>query len=376
MPHQHHLRQPAGKRLKVGASGVVMRKLLKKRSGKSGLSPGSLVHIGEVRHAASRVEVTVYDRQHLETDLPFPENACITPAPPPSVTWINIEGISQLSLMQQIGDCFGIHPLVLEDIVNTEQRPKTEEYEKYLFVVLRGLTPTTEGIAGEQFSLLIGENWVVSFQEGLGDDQFKSVRERLKNEQGGLRSNGADYLGYTLLDLIIDNYFPVLENLADRIEDLEDRLMNSPTPETLADIYHLKRELLLFHKAIWPLREVINSLIRHESPLVQKSTFLYLRDLYDHTIQVIETVETLRDMLSGMLDIYLSSASNRMNAIMKVLTIIATIFMPLTFIAGLYGMNFKYMPELEWHLGYPVVLALMAGVTIGMLIFFRKKKWI
>lgn len=353
-----------------------MRKLLKKRSGKSGLSPGSLVHIGEVRHAASRVEVTVYDRQHLETDLSFPENGCITPAPPPSVTWINIEGISQLSLMQQIGDCFGIHPLVLEDIVNTEQRPKTEEYEKYLFVVLRGLTPTTEGIAGEQFSLLIGENWVVSFQEGLGDDQFKSVRERLKNEQGGLRSNGADYLGYTLLDLIIDNYFPVLENLADRIEDLEDRLMNSPTPETLADIYHLKRELLLFHKAIWPLREVINSLIRHESPLVQKSTFLYLRDLYDHTIQVIETVETLRDMLSGMLDIYLSSASNRMNAIMKVLTIIATIFMPLTFIAGLYGMNFKYMPELEWHLGYPVVLALMAGVTIGMLIFFRKKKWI
>ncbi len=353
-----------------------MKKLLKKRSGKSGLSPGSLVHIGEVHHPASHIEITVYDRQHLETSRTLPEKACITPAPPPAVTWVNIEGVSQLSLMQKIGDCFDIHPLVLEDIVNSEQRPKAEEYETFLFVVLKILTPAPAGIVSEQLSLLLGEGWVLTFQEGLADDQFKPVRERLNNEQGRLRSMGADYLAYALLDLVIDNYFLVLEDLAEKIESLEDILMSSPTPETLADIYHLKRELLLFHKSIWPLREVINSLIRHESPLIQKSTGIYLRDLYDHTIQVIETVETLRDMLSGMLDIYLSSASNRMNAIMKVLTIIATIFMPLTFIAGLYGMNFRYMPELEWHLGYPAVLFLMALVTVGMLIFFRKKKWL
>jgi magnesium transporter len=237
------------------------------------------------------------------------------------------------------------------------------------------LVPVEGGVSSEQVSLVLGEGWLLTFQEGLDGDPFTPVRQRLKNALGRVRSQKADFLAYSLMDVIVDNYFLVLEKVADSIELMEEELMRSPTPRTLAEIYRLKRELLFLHKAIWPLREVINSMIRRDSPLVKEPTVIYLRDLYDHTIQVIETVETLRDMLSGMLDIYLSSVSNRMNAVMKVLTIIATIFMPLTFIVGIYGMNFKHMPELESQWGYPAVWLLMVGVTVGMLLFFRRKRW-
>jgi magnesium transporter len=243
-------------------------------------------------------------------------------------------------------------------------------------MVLKMFTPSPDGLVAEQISLLLGSNWLITFQEGLDGDPFDSVRERLKNEQGRLRTRGADYLCYALMDVVVDNYFLVLEDIANRIETLEEELMAAPNPETLSGIYRLKREVLLLHRSIWPLREVVSSLIRRESHLVGESTVTYLRDLHDHTIQVVETSETLRDMLSGMLDIYLSSVSYRMNAVMKVLTIIATIFMPLTFIVGLYGMNFKHMPELDWRWGYPAVLLLMVVVTLGMLIFFRRKKWL
>jgi magnesium transporter len=292
------------------------------------------------------------------------------------VSWVNVDGINQMALLKKLGDCFGIHPLVLEDIANTEQRPKAEEYEDYLFLVLKVLSPAPAGITREQISLVLGKNWLITFQEGLEGDPFGPVRTRLENGQGRIRGEGADYLAYSLIDVVVDNYFHVLEQVAESIEAIEEELIVAPTQRTLAEIYRLKRELLFIHKAVWPLREVVSSMIRRESPLVKDQTIIYLRDVYDHTIQVIETLETLREMLSGMLDIYLSSVSNRMNSIMKVLTIIATIFMPLTFIAGLYGMNFKYMPELEQHWGYPAVLMLMAVVTVGMLIFFRRKRWI
>jgi len=353
-----------------------MKKLLKRRSRKAGLSPGSLVHIGEVRQAASRIEVIEYDPEAVDISHPDLEKECPLPPPDGKMSWVNLEGIGRLELLKRLGECYGIHPLVLEDIVNTDQRPKAEEYDKYLFVVLKMLTPVESGVNSEQVSLILGDGWLLTFQEGLDGDPFNPVRERLKNPQGRIRSQKADFLAYSLMDIIVDNYFLVLEQVADSIEVMEEELMRTPSQRTLAEIYRLKRELLFIHKAIWPLREVINSMIRRESPLIKESTLIYLRDLYDHTIQVIETVETLRDMLSGMLDIYLSSVSNRMNAVIKVLTIIATIFMPLTFIVGLYGMNFKYMPELQWRWGYPAVLLVMVGVTVGMLIFFRRKKWL
>jgi magnesium transporter len=353
-----------------------LRKLLKKRSHKSGMLPGSLVHIGEVRKAETRTEVITYDPEGVKTEHPDLEASCLLPLRDPSVTWVNVEGIGQLTLLKKLGDCFGLHPLVLEDIANTEQRPKAEEYDKYLFVVLKVLTPVATGVQCEQVSFILGVNWLLTFQEGLEGDPFGPVRERLKNGQGRLRNQGADFLAYSLMDVIVDNYFLVLEQVAESIEAIEEELMRTPSQRTLAEIYRLKRELLFIHKAIWPLREVVSSMLRRESPLVKEQTRIYLRDIYDHTVQVIETLETLRDMLSGMLDIYLSSVSNRLNGIMKVLTIIATIFMPLTFIAGLYGMNFKHMPELESPWGYPAVLLLMVAVTVGMLVFFRRKSWI
>jgi len=353
-----------------------MRKLLKRRSHKAGLSPGSLVHIGEVRQAVPRIDVTSYDREVVDISHPDLEKECLLPPPEGTITWVNVEGLGRLELLKRLGDCYGIHPLVLEDIANTDQRPKAEEYDKYLFVVLKMLTPVDSGVVSEQVSLVLAEERLLTFQEGLDGDPFNPVRERLKNAQGRIRSQGADFLAYSLMDVIVDNYFLVLEKVADNIEVMEEELMRDPSQRTLAEIYRLKRELLFIHKAIWPLREVINSMIRRESPLIKESTLIYLRDLYDHTIQVIETVETLRDMLSGMLDIYLSSVSYRMNAVMKVLTIIATIFMTLTFIVGLYVIIFKYMRELVWHWGYPAVMLLMVLISVGMLIFFRRKKWL
>jgi magnesium transporter len=352
-----------------------MKKLLKKRSRKAGLSPGSLVHIGEERLSAPRTEVITFNLDRVDVLHPDLEKECLLSPPEGAVAWVNVEGIGRLELLKKLGDCYGIHPLVLEDIANTDQRPKAEEYDNYLFVVLKMLTPVGAGVSSEQVSLVLGERWLLTFQEGLEGDPFNPVRQRLNNVQGRVRSHGADFLAYSLMDIVVDNYFLVLEQVADSIEMMEEELMRAPTQRTLGEIYRLKRELLFIHKAIWPLREVISSMIRRESPLVKESTHIYLRDLYDHTIQVIETVETLRDMLSGMLDIYLSSVSNRMNAVMKVLTIIATIFMPLTFIVGVYGMNFKHMPELEWSWGYPAVWLLMVVVTVGMLIFFKCKRW-
>jgi magnesium transporter len=354
-----------------------MARLLKPRSRKIGLPPGTPVHIGELRTAQTEVTVFEYNGEQLAERLLAADDLASVCPEVSQVTWVNVEGVGDLPLLQRLADCFAIHPLVAEDIVNTDQRPKAEEYDTYLYVVVKMLTATADGrFASEQMSLVLGADYLLTFQEGLAGDPFEPLRERLRGGKGRLRSQGADYLAYGLLDMIVDNYFLVLETLGERIEILEEEVIGAPTPTTIREIYRLKRELLFLHRAVWPLREVVNSLIRRESPFIKDSTIVYLRDLYDHTIQVVETLETLRDMVSGMLDIYLSSVSNRMNGIMKVLTIIATIFMPLTFIVGLYGMNFKHMPELELTWGYPAVLLMMVAVTAGMVVFFRKKKWL
>ena len=355
-----------------------MSRLLKKRSKKAGLAPGTLIHIGVPKPGGTKIELIEYDANHLEKVEFTSLELCPLPKPAPNVSWINVDGVSQVEVLRHFGECFGIHALVLEDILATDQRPKAEDYGGYLYVVLKMITleEQTGELQSEQLSIILGENYLISFQEGLKGDVFEPVRVRLKNEKGRLRLTGPDYLLHALLDVIVDNYFLILERLAERIEGIEDEVIENPTTETVQAIYRLKREMLFLHKAVWPLREVVGSLQRRDSPLIQDATVIYLRDLYDHTVQVVDTMETLRDMLSGMLDIYLSSVSNRLNEVMKVLTIIATIFMPLSFIVGWYGMNFKNMPEYDWRYGYPGVLLLMATIVGGMMFYFRKKRWI
>ena len=354
-----------------------MAKLIKKRSKKAGLPPGTLVHIGEKLTEKTRISVVEYDGEGFqEKELATLETSYLFPKEP-AVTWVNVVGIQQVEVLEKLGNCFGVHPLALEDILNTEQRPKIEDYGEDLFIVVKLISPNEkkDEVEAEQISLILRPNAVLSFQEKEGDD-FSAVKERLRAGKGRLRKMGADYLAYTLLDIVVDQYFVVLEKLGERIEVLEGKLLADPGTATLQKIQNLKREMLLLRKWIWPLREVISSLQRGEFPGIQESTRIYLRDVYDHTIQVMDAIEIYRDMLSGMLDIYLSSLNNRMNAVMKVLTIIATIFMPLTFLAGVYGMNFKHMPELDWPWGYPLILILMAFVAILMLSLFRRKKWL
>ncbi len=355
-----------------------MAKLIKKRSKKSGLPPGSLVHVGEKKIAESEITIIDYDEVIFQERQVKQVEECFTFRETPTVTWINVEGLHQVEILARLGECYGFHPLVLEDILNTDQRPKMEDYGDYLYIVLKMLSHNGQKseVTTEQVSIILGANFVVSFQEGGKGDVFNPIRERIKSGKGRIRKLGADYLAYGLLDAVIDNYFIIMEKLGEDIELLEDELIIQPTPETLQTIHHLKREMLFLRKAVWPLREVISGLERGESSLMKEPTRIYLRDVYDHTIQVIDTLETFREMVSGMLDIYLSSVSNRLNSIMKVLTVITTIFMPLTFIVGVYGMNFKYMPELDWPWGYPFIWLIMLGIGAAMLFFFKKKRWL
>jgi magnesium transporter len=335
------------------------------------------VFVGEKRSEKVKLSVINYDGSNFQEKEVRSVGEAVSIRKKSSVTWLNIDGVHQPEIIEQIGKSFGVHPLVLEDIANTGQRPKMEDFDDYIFVVLRMLRfdEKENQTKTEQISMVFGADFVVSFQEREGD-VFDIIRERLRNNKGRIRKMGADYLDYSLIDAIVDNYFMVLEKLGEAIEEIEDKLVTEPRSETLQTIHDLKRETVFLRKSVWPLREVISRLERSESPLISKSTFVYLRDVYDHTIQVMDSVDTFRDTLSGMLDIYLSSVSNRMNEVMKVLTVIATIFIPLTFIAGIYGMNFKVMPELDQPWGYPAVLILMLTIAVVMLIYFRRKKWL
>lgn len=362
---------------------MTLRRNSGRRSRKAGLPPGTLVYTGEVRASAPRMTVFDYaggwcDERDVKTVAELFKSKRKG-----TVRWIDVDGLQQTSILEAIGNEYDIHKLVLEDILQTGQRPKLEDYDDYLFVVMKMLryNSVRRAVDAEQVGLVIGPNYVLSFQEGLEGDVFEPIRQRLRSHKGHLRNLGADYLAYSLLDAIVDQYFLILEELGDRIEDVEEELLNEPTRSTLDRIYRLKREMLTVRKSIWPLREVASQLQRGESTMVKRSTRVYLRDLYDHTIAVLDTLENEREVVAGMLDIYLSSVSNRLNEVMKVLTIIATIFIPLTFIVGVYGMNFDpdrgplSMPELRWAWGYPAVMVFMAGIGLTMLYYFRKKKW-
>lgn len=369
-------------------------------SGKLGVAPGTLNHIGSVFSEKIKLRRTVFSTD--KTDISESEQwdeLIAAPVPEECVVWIEVQGLHDVETIDKIGSHFAIHPLVMEDILNTTQRPKFEELDEYLYFVLR--TPFAEktpnaGLAQhqgstrdskhlkrhvalrfeyEQVSCLCGKNWVISFVES-SRDLFAPIRDRILKGKGLLRTQGSDFLTYELLDLMVDNFFIVLEEMGDSIEFLDEALVRNPGPPLLRQIHLFKRQLLYLHKAVWPVREVIGSFERCDSKLCMPQTKPYLRDVLDHIIQVIDLVETYRDLVSGMLDIYLSSISYKLSEVMKVLTIISTLFIPLTFIAGVYGMNFEYMPELKWRYGYYMVWGLMLTMILFMLRYFRAKKWI
>ncbi|MBI2354023.1 MAG: magnesium/cobalt transporter CorA [Deltaproteobacteria bacterium] len=353
------------------------RKFLKKRSVKAGLPPGSLVHIGDASQEAVNISLLSYDADSCEERYFRQLDACLPHLGRPGITWVNVEGVHDVEIIRRLGECHSFHPLVLEDIVNTVQRPKIEDYGNYLFIVLRMLRPA-EGsdFTSEQISIILGHDYLFTFQEGIRGDVFDALRDRIRNAKGKIRGMGADYLAYALIDAIVDGYFSVLEGLGERIVNIEEELALAPDRATLHVINEMKKEIIFLRKAVWPLREAISFLERGDSNLLGDSTRLYFRDVYDHTVQVIDTVETYRDLLSGMLDLYLSSISNRTNEIMKFLTVIGTIFMPLTFLVGVYGMNFRHMPELEWRYGYHALWGFMVALSLAMILYFRRKKWL
>ena len=354
-----------------------MAKILKGRAKKLGLPAGSLIYAGDKLDRKLKVTILEFDEQECREREITSFAECLMLDNPQTVTWLNVDGLQHLDDLQKIGDCFKLHPLIMEDILSTDQRPKMDEWPNLLYLTLRMLNfnETANEIDTEQLNLIIGSNYVITLHES-DTNLFDALKSRIKSGQTRIRKSGADYLAYAILDLIVDNYFVILERFGETIEDLEEELVTNPVPRTLAGLHRLKRDMIILRKSVWPLREVLSKLERRESPLIKDSTGIYFKDVYDHVIQIIDTIESYRDMLSGMLDIYLSSVSNRLNEIMKVLTIIATIFIPLTFVAGVYGMNFKYMPELEWHYGYYLVLSFMALVSGIMLLFFKRKKWL
>jgi magnesium transporter len=354
-----------------------MNKVIKKMSKKVAQPPGTLIHVGEQKAESVTLNLIRYSKDIFEEKKMEAPDEFLLEKDFKGVCWVDISGIHDIPTIETIGSTFNIHALVQEDILNTHQRPKFENYEDYHFVVLKMLQYDTEAkeIMSEQVSFVLGPNFLLTFQEQEGD-VFNPVRERLQKALGRIRKRSADFLLYTLIDAVVDHYFLVLEAMGEELEILEDQLLENPTPEVLHAVHKLKREIIFLKKAVWPLRELINTLQKTESQLVKNDTKLYLRDVYDHTVQVIDTVETYRDMVSGLQDLYLSSVSNKMNEVMKVLTIIATIFIPLTFIAGIYGMNFEFMPELKWKIGYFFIWGLMLVIALIMLLYFRRKKWL
>lgn len=354
------------------------RKVLRQHAAKTGLPPGSLVYVGE--HGAphqTRITILDYDETGVrERDISRVEE-CLQFKDSASVTWINVDEIQEPGLLETFGRVLGFHALMLEDILNMDQRPKVEDHGDYLYVVLKMLDWNAERgeIDIEQLSLVVGPNFVISFQERAGDF-FDPLRARIRESVGRTRKLGADFLAYSLLDLVIDHYFIVLDRLGDRIEAVEEEVMTRPRPETLQRIHDLKRELIFVRKAVWPMKEVIASLRHLDTPLIAKSTGVFLRDLQDHIVQVIEGVETFQNLASDALDTYLSTVGNRTNTVMKVLAVFSAVFMPLTFITGIFGMNFHHMPPLDWPWGFPGTLIAMGILGVLMVLFFKRMRWL
>jgi len=296
------------------------------------------------------------------------------------VLWVNVDGLGDAGTLYEIGEIFGLHSLALEDVVHVPQRPKVEEYDDHLFIVTRMVKSSTDAVT-EQLGIFVGKDYLITFQQFPGDC-LDPVRERLRKQKGRVRQMGPDYLAYAILDAVVDFYFPVLESYGEKLEEIESEVLEKASKDTPAGIHAIRHDLLSLRKSLWPMRELLNSLMRDETPLVRESTRVYLRDCHDHVLQLVDLVENYREMNSALMDLHLSSVSNRMNEVMKVLTMIATIFIPLGFIAGLYGMNFNpaaspfNMPELDWYFGYPFALGMMLIVTVGLIIYFRHKGWL
>ncbi|MBE2225966.1 MAG: magnesium/cobalt transporter CorA [Ignavibacteria bacterium] len=358
---------------------IKLRRLFRPKKKPAGLPPGTAIYTGDVPKG-EKISVNMLDyKGQVVTEKEIIDPAeCKIFTQKDSISWIDVEGIHDAEMVQKIAAAISLHPLVVEDILNVEQRAKMEEYDGYIYLVLKmfHLGKKSSEIIPEQVSIILAKNYVVTFQEGIEGDTFHEIRTRIRNNKGIINNMTSDYLVYSLIDSIIDSYFSILEVFGERIEHLEEELVNNPQKRTLTEIYRIKREMLYIRKSIWPLREAISRLERGESELVSRNTHLYLRDVYDHTINVLDTIETYRDMLSGMIDIYLSSISNRLNETMKYLALISTIFIPMTFIATVYGMNFEIMPELKWAQGYWFALGLMLTMGLGFYIYFKRKKWV
>ena len=354
-----------------------MSESLSSASKKSGLAPGTLVHIGEVHEHEHSIMMMNYNSTKLEKHTINSIEELLPYKTTDSVTWVIIEGLKDIAIADAIGQYFDIHPLVLEDILNTNQRTKFEEYPDYLYFVIKA-TSLHKGrfnIEYEQISILVLKNFVFTFME-KPDALFNPIINRLNNEEGHLRNSGSDYLAYVIMDTVVDEYFTLQDAFDELIESIEDDLLTHPSVETLVTIQKIRRELIFLRKTVSPLRELLAAIRRSESPLFDERTKRYFADIYDHSIRIIEAVESYRELISGMLDIYLSSVSNKMNETMKFLTVFASIFIPLTFIAGVYGMNFEYMPELKWKWSYPILWSVFIGIAVSLLFYFKKKKWL
>jgi magnesium transporter len=341
----------------------------------SGLPPGTLVHVGEMR--TQQVEIAILDYgegEYTEKSGASVED-CAAFLDSESVTWINVVGLHDIGILKSIGESFQIHPLVMEDILNTEQRPKIQDMGDCVLVLLKMYRPCEGSYESEQVGLILKNQCVLTFQEQKGD-VFDPIRERVRANKGIVRKSKADYLLYALIDSVVDGYFPYLERMSELLEETEARILESPDIVSLRDLHTKKQELIAIRKIVWPVREITSYLEHGDSPLIDPATYIYLRDVYEHVIQIADTTESLRDVVSGLLEIYLSTSSFKTNEVMKVLTIIATIFIPLTFVVGIYGMNFAHMPELGMKEAYPIVLGGMAVIAGGMIIYFKRKKWL
>ncbi len=352
--------------------------VLNSASDKSGLPPGTLIHIGEKHESKSKITVTQYSADALITHE-INSIAELKPLKKTGViTWINVDGLNDIHIVESIGQELNIHPLVLEDILSTHQRPKLEEYESFLYMVIKGIELDQErnfSVDYEQISILLLVDCVITFKE-KSDNTFDPIYYYLQNNNSRLRQFGSDYLAYVILDTIVDEYFVVEDNLDEVIDPLEENILFNPTKEMLQTLQRIRRNLISMKRNISPLRELLATILRSDNPLFQEKTLRYYGDVYDHILRVTDSLESYRERISAMHDIYLSSASNKLNETMKILTIFASIFIPLTFIAGVYGMNFEYMPELKWRWGYPIIWIIFITISIGLLFFFKKKKWI
>jgi magnesium transporter len=355
-----------------------MAKFRPRKKLKTGLAPGSLVFTGEQKMQEIAISAITYgEDQYLEYDGSKIEEILKLPVEKNQVIWINIDGLHDVKTVEQLCKHFGIHKLTTEDLLSVDQRPKLEEHPDYLHLVVKMfmLSQKQPTFEYEQLSFILKPNLLITFQEKTGD-VFNNLRRGLKEGKGQLRKRGSDYLLYAMLDAVVDQYFLILENLGELLQTFETQLLDNPDKGLMNQLHFFRRETLGLRRSVYPLREVINRFEKINEPMVENNTKLFIRDLYDHTIQAIETVEIFRDMSTGLLDLYMNSVSNKMNEIMKVLTIMASIFIPLTFIVGIYGMNFEHMPELKWRYGYFMIMGLMFAISAGMLFFFKKKKWI